>query len=45
MEKLSMKTMDIGFQTAGKMKKPNQTADVSGECKGGAADGGRVWRL
>lgn len=31
MEKMSMKTMDIGFQTAGKMKKPNQTADVSGD--------------
>lgn len=31
MEKLSMKTMDIGFQTAGKAKAPNQTADVSGD--------------
>ncbi len=31
MEKLSMKTMDIGFQTAGNVKASQQTADVSGD--------------
>ncbi len=31
MEKLSMKTMDIGFQTAGNVKAAQQTADVSGD--------------
>lgn len=31
MEKLSMKTMDIAFQAAGKAKAPNQTGDVSGD--------------
>ena len=31
MEKLSMKTMDIAFQAAGKTKAPNQTGDVSGD--------------
>ncbi len=31
MEKLSMKTVDIAFQAAGKAKAPNQTGDVSGD--------------
>ena len=31
MEKLSMKTMDIGIQTMGKPKSANQPADVSGD--------------
>lgn len=31
MEKLSMKTMDIGIQTMGKPKSANQSADVSGD--------------
>ena len=31
MEKMSMKTMDIGFQTAGNVKAAQQTADVSGD--------------
>ena len=31
MEKLSMKTVDIAFQAAGKTKAPNQTGDVSGD--------------
>lgn len=31
MEKLSMKTMDIGFQTSGNVKAAQQTADVSGD--------------
>ena len=31
MEKLSMKTMDMGLQTMGKPKSAGQTADVSGD--------------
>lgn len=31
MEKLSMKTVDIAFQTTGKAKSANQTGDVSGD--------------
>lgn len=31
MEKLSMKTMDVGFQATGNLKAANQTADVSGD--------------
>jgi len=32
MEKLNMTTADIGFQTVGRPKSANQTADVSGDC-------------